>query len=168
MSEIIEVIGTIGIWILIFWVPFQIKRLNQTISAQSKLIESFELQSSYIGNVQETMSRLYDPKEIEAIVTAKVEASVNEHKKEQSQNLKNSLEMIINMYSEDITSLVTFAMENSWHLSKKDFENSVSEYLEASGNVKLVELMRTSYEKYNNAYQDALLNALENRSNDQN
>ena len=160
MPEILEIIGTTGIWILIFWVPYQIRRLNQTIDAQSKLIASFESQSNYVGNIQETMSRLYDPKEIESIVSAKVESEVNSHKKEQNENIQKSFNMFIAMYSKDIATLARLTTMLSWHVSARELKDATKEFIDAGGNSEIADLIKVSQDKYQKEYQDAMLRAL--------
>ena len=69
----IQIIGIVGIWFLVVWLARLLVTLKNGISAQKSIIESFAAQSAYINNVQGTLSKLYDPKEIENIVTIKVE-----------------------------------------------------------------------------------------------
>ncbi len=71
--QIIGFVGIAGIWILVVWFARLLLTLKNGITAQKSIIDSFAAQSSYINNVQGTLSKLYDPKEIENIVTIKVE-----------------------------------------------------------------------------------------------
>ena len=167
MMEAIEIITLIGVWILIFWVPFQIKRLNETIDAQSKLISNFESQSEYLSNVQETMSRLYDPKEIETIVSAKVEIALKEKSSEYSKNLKKGIEIFIESYQKDISALLTFGIVSSFHLTKEQVNYALKDYDDAGGNKSFSDAIKSGYQKYQTKYQKALVHALRGDSNNE-
>jgi hypothetical protein len=166
MKEAAEIIGIIGIWILIFWVPFQIKRLNQTIAAQAKLIANFESQSGYLSNVQETMSRLYDPKEIEAIVMAKLEAAANEQAQKHKDNIKSVLNVTVKMYADDVSSLLLFASLSSIYLSKDVLESLLNDFKEFGGKDELANMIRVAHEKHQRMRTEALVEALRSRGNE--
>ena len=74
--KLVEVIGVIGIWIVVLWASKLIVTLKSGIDSQKSIIDSFKAQSDYINTLQGTVSRLYNPQEIDKIVSVKVEQEI--------------------------------------------------------------------------------------------
>lgn len=72
--------GLVGIWIVVFWLAKLIVNLKSGIEAQGMIIASMSSQADYVNNVQSTVSRLYDPAEIEKLVDAKTQQVLGSHK----------------------------------------------------------------------------------------
>jgi hypothetical protein len=84
---LIEIVGVVGLWLLLVWSARLLSTLKSGIAAQKEIIESFKAQSDYIRSVHDTVSRLYDPKELENVVNIRVEKLMQEAKRNDAKSI---------------------------------------------------------------------------------
>lgn len=73
----LQVAGVIGIWAVIFWLARLIGSLKNGIAAQESVINSMASQAGYVSNLHETVSKLYNPNEIQNLVEAKTQSEIS-------------------------------------------------------------------------------------------
>ena len=84
----VMLIGVIGIWVLVIWFAKLLATLIQGVRTQQEIIKSFESQSTYFTKIHETVSKLYNPKEIENIVNIRIEKAESEIKSKSTQAIR--------------------------------------------------------------------------------
>ena len=94
----IQTAGIVGVWIIVFWLAKLILTLKSGIDAQKSVIESITKQADYVNNLQGTVTKLYDPKEIENLVSAKTENELSKHRGKFEYAIKRSDESIKTLY----------------------------------------------------------------------
>lgn len=90
MQEIItylNLFGIGGIVAALIWLAKVISALKSGIDAQGKIIDSFKSQMEYIDTIQNTVSKLYKPEEIDNLVKVKVENEIIKEKETLKSNM---------------------------------------------------------------------------------
>lgn len=83
--NIIQIIATVGIWIVVIWFGVIIKNLGRSITAQKDVIESLKTHLESVQIYHDTVRVLYEPREIIKLISVKVE---NERLKYEEQIMK--------------------------------------------------------------------------------
>lgn len=149
---VIEIIGVIGIWAVIFWLTKLIANLKGGIDAQKAVIDSMSSQADYISNVHSTVSKLYDPGEIEKLVSAKTEHEISKYQGRYNDIIKKS--------DKDIQALYKFVGLSVTYLNANQLEDIFSKFepeFRSPEFEKFAYKLRTEIEKIRS---EALANAL--------
>lgn len=70
---IIQVLATIGVWIVVIWFSSIIRNLGKAVRMQKELMDSLQSQLDYVQTFHETVKTLYEPREIIKLINVKVE-----------------------------------------------------------------------------------------------
>jgi len=114
LIAVLQIAATIGILLLVMWFAWLLKNLKTYIDAQSTIIRSFKAHSEYLKNVQDAVSKLYDPQEIRNLVAVKTESL-----REQD---RSALRSTLNAYMESASSAMMFAGESLVYLSDEQVD----------------------------------------------
>jgi hypothetical protein len=126
MEEIL-VIGITVILAIVGWLAKLVSSLKNGIDAQKSIIDSMASQSTYINNVQTTVSKLYEPSEIEKLVSAKTQQALmqNSGKYDEAQkNSENSLKSLYGYMAASITYLDERKLEVVFNSVQQELRNS--------------------------------------------
>jgi len=89
--EIIRSLGVVGVWIYLIWLSRTVSNLKSMTDATKNIFDSMKASSDYLEAVHATARSLYDPREIQKIVTAKVEKELLEYDRA-AESMRASLE----------------------------------------------------------------------------
>lgn len=95
MEELIkalEVIGNLTPIIACFWLIKIASAMKAAIEAQKAVVDSLRSHADYINGLQNTVSKLYEPTEIEKIINVKVQAEISQKEDLFKKSDKNSLD----------------------------------------------------------------------------
>lgn len=76
--KIFELIGYLIATVALVWLIKIVHTLKAAIESQKAVIDSLKSHADYVGGIQSTVSKLYDPNEIERLVNAKVQSEILE------------------------------------------------------------------------------------------
>jgi len=111
--KILDVVATFLAGGALIWAIKLVGTLRDGISAQKGIIDSFKSQTDYIGNVQSTVSKLYDPTEIEKLVKVKVTG--------RTQQITKDYEGLSASYKRTLKSVYRISVWAAIRSSDKDF-----------------------------------------------
>ncbi len=146
VKEILDMITMLGLWILIVFVAYYVRKLQALVKDQATIIEAYRSQSDYINNVQQTVSRLYDPSEIEKLVRTKVESEVRESEIKAHKKVADASE-VINVATTDISALIGFISTIVWYLNDKALQEGLSAYREGGGSESWEKLIEKAHKR---------------------
>ena len=93
LMQVIEVIGYIIAIGVLGWLIKIVSTLKVAIDSQKAVIESLRANMGYVEGLQSTVSKLYDPSEVEKLVSIKVQNQVLEKESEiRKQGEKETIE----------------------------------------------------------------------------
>jgi hypothetical protein len=144
MEESLKVLDIVATFIAggaLIWAIKLVKTLKEGINAQKAIIDSFKAQSDYVGNVQSTLSKLYDPQEIENIVNVKVS--------EKAAKLSKSRENLEKGYEKTVSSIYRLSSWAATSLPDKEFESALS-IISVNESEEMIEFLKDLRIKYPN------------------
>ena len=107
----LQILGIVGIWAIVFWLAKLISTLKTGVDAQKAIIDSMSSQAEYASNIHNTVSRLYNPGEIENLVLAKTESQISKYRNALNELSKSSDKSTQTLYK-FVGSSVTFLNTN--------------------------------------------------------
>lgn len=102
MEELLMALEYIAYFIAtgaLIWLIRLVKSLKAGIDSQKAIIESFKSHIDYVSGIQSTVSKLYDPKEIENVVAIKVQERLSAKEDAFKSAEKNSVHSMATMMS---------------------------------------------------------------------
>ena len=90
--KILEVTGYLVATLALIWLIKIVSTLKSAIESQKAVIDSLKAHADYVGGLQSTVSKLYDPIELEKIINVKVQSEILEREKSFKQSEKKSLD----------------------------------------------------------------------------
>ena len=121
---IIQVCGSLLSFTLVIWLSRIIGTLKGGIESQKSIIESFKEQTTYVSTLQSTLSKLYDPTEIENIVRIKTQAAIEHEEAQMVRNLEG--------VTDNLRALYSYIARSAVYLD----ESAIREILKKQGNAK--------------------------------
>lgn len=112
--KIIELIGYLIATVALVWLIKIVHTLKTAVESQKAVIDSLKSHADYIGGIQSTVSKLYDPSEIERLVNTKVQFEILE--KEAS--FRSSEEKSLNSFD----TLMSYVSISTVYLSDNELE----------------------------------------------
>lgn len=97
--KILEIVGYLIATIAFFWLIKIVNTLKAAIESQKAIIDSLKSHADYVSGLQNTVSRLYDPTEIERIINVKVQSDVLEMEASFKQSEMKSLDVFNTLMS---------------------------------------------------------------------
>jgi uncharacterized protein with ATP-grasp and redox domains len=97
MEELL-ILGIIGVIAIVGWLAKLISNLKNGIDAQKLIIDSMASQSTYINNVHTIVSKLYDPAEIEKLVSTKTQLEMTKYQGNFDEVLKHHSNLVQTLY----------------------------------------------------------------------
>lgn len=92
LLKVLEIVGYLIATVALVWLIKIINTLKSAIESQKAVIESLKSHVDYVGGLQSTVSKLYDPSEIEKIVDIKVQSEILEKETSFKLSEKKSLD----------------------------------------------------------------------------
>ncbi len=138
--KILDIVVTFLAGGALIWAIKLISTLKSGIDAQKGIIDSLKAQTDFIGNIQDTVSKLYDPKEVENVVHIKVQDRISK--------ISQSHEKIISGYQKNtealyrIGSWVSVSMND---LEYQHFKKILEESGQDKGMLEFLDEMRSKY-----------------------
>jgi hypothetical protein len=90
--KVLEIAGYLIATVALVWLIKIVNTLKSAIESQKAVIESLKSHVDYVGGLQSTVSKLYDPSEIEKIVDIKVQSEILEKETSFKLSEKKSLD----------------------------------------------------------------------------
>ncbi|PTY38718.1 hypothetical protein BGP77_11095 [Saccharospirillum sp. MSK14-1] len=90
--RVLEVAGYLIATVALVWLIKIVITLKSAIESQKSVIDSLTTHADYVGGLQSTVSKLYDPTEIEKIIDVKVQSEILEREASFNRSEKNSID----------------------------------------------------------------------------
>jgi len=97
--KILEIVGFLIATAALGWLIRIVSTLKSAVESQKAVIDSLKSHVDYVGELQGTVSKLYDPAEIEKIINIKVQSEILEKETSLKQSEKSSVESFNTMMS---------------------------------------------------------------------
>jgi len=125
--DVINTLAAIGAWIFVVWFGVSLKNLKSITDSLKGVFDSMKSSSEYLAKVQSTAQKLYDPDEVEKVVTLKVlarELEFNESLKQLREEARREQESKIKLTAQqeaEKTQAVSERMEDTIEKMLKPF-----------------------------------------------